>query len=218
MIAAERVGPTGLVVGIDRAPAAVATATARAQRAGYSWARFEHSDLYQFQPDQPFDGIVGRFVLLHIPDAVAALRRFGKFLTKGGVVAFIEMDIDQAGAVPDMPLLSQYLAWIVATYRQVGVEPNMGSRLYGAFRAAGFTPRMTGMTRIESGPDSVVYQFAAETLASLLPAVEKYGIATTAEIGIETLAERLRNAAIAGDHCIFMPRIIGAWATKPATG
>jgi ubiquinone/menaquinone biosynthesis C-methylase UbiE len=218
MIAAEQVGPTGVVVGIDSAPAAVATAAARARRAGYAWAEFENADLYKYQPARGFDAIVGRFVLLHVADPTAALRGFAGLLNDGGVIAFIEMDIDQAGAVPDMPLLRQYLEWIVATYRHVGVEPNMGSKLYATFRSAGFTPRLTGSTRIESGPDSVVYQFAAQTLVSLLPAVEKFGIATAEEIGIDTLAERLRVAAIAGDHCIFMPRLIGAWAAKPAAG
>jgi hypothetical protein len=93
----------------------------------------------------------------------------------------------------------------------------MGSQLYRTFRAAGFNPRLNGTTRIENGPDSVAYLFAAQTLASLLPAIEQFGIATADEIGIDTLADRLRAEAIAGDHCIFMPRLIGAWATK-ATG
>lgn len=218
MIAAEMVGPTGAVLGIDNAASALPTARARAQRAGYDWLRFAEADLYQFEPTDGFDAVIGRFVLLHVPDPVAALMHLGRFLNDNAVVGFIEMDITQAGAVPDMPLLTQCIDWIVQTYRQVGVEPDMGSRLYATFRSAGFNPRLTGSTRIESGPDSIVYQFAAQTLVSLLPAMESHGIATADEIGIDTLADRLRAAVTAGDHCILMPRLIGAWAAKPSAG
>ena len=218
MIAAEMVGPTGSVLGIDSAAAAVRVASDRAQRSGYDWLDFKEADLHEFEPAGTFDAVIGRFILMHVADPIAALAGFSQFLNPGAVVAFIEMDINQAVAVPDMPLLTQCIQWIDATYRQVGTEPNMGSKLYATFRAAGFNPRLTGTCRIESGPDSIVYQFAAQTLSSLLPAMQKLGIATADEIGVSTLADRLRADAIAGDHCILMPRLIGAWATKPATG
>lgn len=216
MIAAEIVGPTGRVTGIDNAGQALALAQARAARSGYHWLNFASSDIYTFATEDMFDAVIGRFILMHVPDAVAALKAMLRLVRPRGIVAFIEMDIDQAGAVPEMPLLRQCIDWITATYRKVGVEPNMGSMLYATFRAAGLAPRLTGTCRIESGPDSIAYEFAAESIRSLLPAMERFGIATAAEIRPETIAERLRAAAIAGDHCIFMPRLIGAWATAGA--
>jgi ubiquinone/menaquinone biosynthesis C-methylase UbiE len=215
MIAAEKVGPAGSVLGIDNAGTALDTAKARAKRAGYDWLRFHETDLYSFDPGERFDAITGRLVLMHLPDPVAALKRLSRLLNDNGIIAFIEMDITQAGAVPEMPLLTQCITWIVETYRKVGVEPDMGSRQYAAFRAAGFQPRLIGTTRIESGPESIVYKFTAQTLVSLLPAMEEHGIATSDEIGIDTLAERLCAEAVAGDHCIMLPRLIAAWATKP---
>jgi ubiquinone/menaquinone biosynthesis C-methylase UbiE len=213
MIAAEMVGSTGAVLGIDNAASALPIATARATRAGYDWLRFAEADLFEFAPDEKFDAVIGRFILMHLPDPGAALVRLRGLVNDGGVVTFIEMDIAETAAVPPMPLLEQCIGWILKTYREVGAEPNMGLKLYAAFRAAGLTPRLSGATRIESGPNSIVYGFAAQTLFSLLPAMERLGIASAADIGIETLADRLRAAAIAGDHCILMPRIIGAWAT-----
>jgi ubiquinone/menaquinone biosynthesis C-methylase UbiE len=216
MIAAEMVGSTGTVLGIDKAVAALGTASARAKRAGYDWLRFTEGDLFSFVPADRFDAVIGRFILMHVPEPVAALRHLRGLLKEGAVVAFIEMDISEARAVPAMPLLDRCIRWIAETYRRVGAEPDMGSRLYATYRASGLAPRLSGTTRIESGPDSIVYQFAAQTLFSLLPAMERFGIATAAEVGIDTLAERLRAEAIAGDHCILMPRLIGAWATHAA--
>ena len=36
--------------------------------------------------------------------------------------------------------------------------------------------------------------------------------AKAAEIGIDTLAARLRDDAVANDRVIFLPRLVGAWA------
>jgi ubiquinone/menaquinone biosynthesis C-methylase UbiE len=212
LIAADIVGPSGSVLGIDRAESALSLARARAARSGYDTLSFREADLYSFEPDGAFDALVGRFILMHIADPVGAIRRFDGFLNPGAVVAFIELDIDQAGAVPELPLLRRCIGWIAATYRLVGAEPNMGSQLYATFRAAKLLPALTGMTRIESANEMAVFAFAAQTLASLLPKAEAAGIVSAAEADIATLAERMHREGAKGDHCIFMPRLIGAWA------
>ena len=216
IIAAEMVGSTGAVIGVDNAASALPVANARATRAGYDWVRFVAADLLEYAPDEKFDAVIGRFILMHLPDPAAALTRLRQWLVDGAVVSFIEMDISETAAIPPMPLLDRCIEWITTTYRQVGAEPDMGRQLYATFRKSGLTPRLSGLTRIESGPTSIVYPFAAQTLFSLLPAMERLGIASAAEVGIETLADRLRAAAIDGDHCILMPRLIGAWATHNA--
>lgn len=213
MVAAELVGPTGRVVGIDNAGAALSSARARAARSGYDWLTFEEADIYGYTAAEPFDAVTGRFILMHVRDAVAAVKAAIRFSKPRSIVAFIEMDISAATAVPELPLLTNCVNWIVATYRKVGVEPDMGSMLYGTYRAAGLTPRLWGTCRIESGPDAVVYDFAGQALLTLMPAIEAHGIATAADVDPATMADRLRQASVAGDHCIFLPRLIGAWAT-----
>src|SRR5690606_24503638 len=91
-------------------------------------------------------------------------------------------------------------------------EPDMGSKLYAAFKAAGLAPKLVGGVRIEGGDESAGFEYLAETMRTLLPGMVAAGIATEAEIGIDTLADRLRAEAVAGGHCVFYPRLIGAWA------
>ena len=213
MVAAEIVGRDGRVLGIDNGSAALTPARARATRAGYDWLSFAEADIYGYSPEQTFDAVIGRFILMHVPDAVGAVKAMVRRLRTRGIIAFIEMDISEATAVPELPLLTRCVDWIVSTYRKVGVEPNMGSMLYGTYRAAGLNPRLHATCRIESGPDAIVYDFAAQALRTLMPAIEAHGIATAAEVDPTTVADRLRAAAVAGDHCIFMPRLVGAWAT-----
>lgn len=216
MAAAELVGPTGSVHGIDRAPAALSLARARIHRAGLRNVTFADGDIYTFQPERKFDALAGRFILLHVPDAVGALRRLMGFLNTGATLAFIEMDIDHAGSVPELPLLARCIRIISDTYRKVGVEPNMGENLYATFRAAQLKPELTGMTRMTNASDEVIYGFVAQTIASLMPTIVQSGIATAAEIEVETLAERLREQAVAADLMVAMPRLVGAWARYDA--
>jgi len=213
MIAAELVGPTGRVLGIDNGAAALAPARARAARAGYDWLSFAEADIYGYEAAGAFDAVIGRLILMHVPDAVGALKAAIRFCKPSGIIAFIEMDLSQSAAVPELPLLTRCVDWIVSTYRKVGAEPDMGSMLYGVYRAAGLSPQLHATCRIESGPDAIAYEFAAQALRSLMPAIEAHGIATAAEVGADTIADRLREATVAGDHCIFLPRLIGAWAT-----
>lgn len=212
LIAARLVGPTGSVLGLDRAPEALGVARRRADARGYHWLRFDAGDFDVVGIEGTFDALIGRFILMYLTDPGKTLRRLTPNLEPGGIVAFVEMDMEAAGAVPEMPLLAQSIDWITATYRRAGAEPNMGSRLHGTFRNAGLTPKMMGSNRIEAGPDSVAYELAAGTLRSLFPQTQELGVATPEEVGIDTLAERLRRDALAGDHCILLPRVVGAWA------
>src|SRR3990172_10323478 len=58
MIAAEMVGPTGSVLGIDNAADALPTARSRAQRAGYDWLGFDEADVYAFGPTRKFHAVI----------------------------------------------------------------------------------------------------------------------------------------------------------------
>ncbi|MCW5696209.1 MAG: methyltransferase domain-containing protein [Bauldia sp.] len=214
MIAAALVGPGGSVVGIDQAAEGLGLATRRAEAAGFDWLGFRQADVHAIDGSESFDAVVGRFILMHLPDRAAGLRGITRAVRPGGVVAFIEMDITSATSQPPFPLLTRCMDWIIDLYAEVGVEAEMGSKLYGTFRAAGLTPTMVGNTRVEAGPDALAYDYVAESIRSLAPLLERRGIATAAEMDVDTLSERLRRDALAGDHCFVFPRLIGAWATK----
>ena len=98
-----------------------------------------------------------------------------------------------------------------------GSDPHIGFRLPQMFAAAGLPrPRLQFDTLMGSGTDFGGYQYAALTVRSLLPAIEAAGIATAAEIDIDTLADRLRDAAIAADATITTVSLVTAWTNVPA--
>ena len=61
------------------------------------------------------------------------------------------------------------------------------------------------------------YQLAGIT-RTLLPVMEKNGIATAAEVDVDTLAERLQRAVQTADATVVAPLFVGAWAQNPRSG
>lgn len=211
MIAAGLVGPEGSVLGIDRSPAALDIARSRVANAGLAQIRFAQADLHDIA-EEGFDAVVGRFILIHLPDPAASLRALARRLRRGGVLAFVEMDIGVANSVPRTDLFTHCLNLITTVYRTGGMEPDMGSRLFAEFRAAGLEPLITGDCRVEAGPTSHAYDYLADSLRSLLPSMVEHGLVTAAEMDVDTLAARLRAESLARDLCFIFPLTVGAWA------
>jgi ubiquinone/menaquinone biosynthesis C-methylase UbiE len=217
-LAARIVGPSGTVLGIERNALSVETASQRAEKAGVCNVRFEMADLESFESPHAFDAVIGRFVLLYLPNPAATLRRFRKLLKPYGVIAFQESDMEQASQVPSSELFSRVLSWIIGAFRAAGVEPNMGGKLLTTFLAAGLPrPTMIASMRAESGPHSEAYDYVTQSVRSLLPLVERAGLATSEEVAIDTLADRLRQDAILHERVTFLPRMVGAWSRDSAT-
>lgn len=95
MIAAEMVGPAGRVLGIDNAAAALPSARARAAHAGFGWLEFEEANIYAYRTEEAYDAVVGRFILMHVPDPVAVIKTAIRFSKPKAIIAFIEMDISE---------------------------------------------------------------------------------------------------------------------------
>jgi hypothetical protein len=74
---------------------------------------------------------------------------------------------------------------------------------------------MIALSRVESGPDSYAYAYLTGVLRSLLPLLERTGIASAHEVAIDTLADRLRQDATANESVTFLPRMVGAWSRLP---
>ena len=218
LLAAAIVGPTGEVLGIDRAPDAVATARRRADAAGVAHARFAVSEIDAVAPEGAgFDAVVGRLVLLYQPDPAATLRALARLARPGGLVVFQEFDMRTTRSTPVVPTYQWCCGRIIALYERAGFEPDMGSKLFGAFVRAGLAaPTMIGAGRVEGGADSYVYRYITTTMRSLLPMFERLGVATAEEVDIDTLEARMRAEAVERASSLVLPHFIAAWARTPA--
>jgi SAM-dependent methyltransferase len=216
-LAARLVGPTGAVLGVDRSAEAVAVAQGRARDAGLANVSFVVQDLSEVTVAAPVDALVGRLVLMYLDGPAAALRRLLEGVRPGGVVAFQEMDMGAIVCEPDCALWAAAADRIVETFARAGVDYRTGLKLARIYRGAGLpAPRTLQGARVESGPDSAVYAYVEQTTRTLLPLMERTGVATAGEVGLDTLAARLREEVVAADATVVPPPLIGAWTRKPA--
>jgi ubiquinone/menaquinone biosynthesis C-methylase UbiE len=216
-LAASLVGATGSVLGIDKSPEAVALAHKRAVQAGLSNVQFEVADLADYRLTEPVDAIVGRAILMYLPDPAGVLRRLAKQVRPGGLIVFQEMDLSTTHSLPEAPLYSACTQWGRETVRRAGFEIDMGSKLYPTFRRAGLPgPQMLLSARVEAGPDSAGYEYIAQMVRSLLPMMERFGVMSAEVVGIDTLAARLRDEVLTMEGLIQLPALIGAWARMPS--
>jgi SAM-dependent methyltransferase len=218
-IAARLTGPTGRVHGIDRSAQAVARANARATALGLSWCSFSVANVEsfateeRFAPEERFDAIIGRLVLMYCVDPARTLRALARSLKAGGIVAFHEIVLNSMLSAPLVPLLARVTAWVLTAFARSGAELDMGLRLDATFRAAGLPPpELYAAARPVAGAESAGYAVLANVTRALMPAIEQFGIATAAEVDIDTLEARLREATIAADACFLSPVLVGGWA------
>ena len=214
-IATQLVGETGQVVGIDRSAAAVETARERARFGGHKNVDFLVADVNDPQVPGKFDAIVGRLVLMYLPDPVAALTRLRSLLRLQGLIVMQEGDLTSIGAEPECPLVTLVRQWFVAGFASAGSATQMGSRLCSVMHRAGFAPEGSWVSQPSYvGPHLTQLDWFSDLARMMLPTLEANGIATAAEVDFPTLAVRLQAEARARDAIVFAPRLVGVWARQ----
>jgi ubiquinone/menaquinone biosynthesis C-methylase UbiE len=220
MLAAELVGPSGSVVGIDRNAQVIDLATMRARTAGLGQVTFKNEPLEAFSDPDLFDCVVGRYVLVHQADPVYFLRTAARFVRPGGIIAFHEIDI--AGGFNSQPRVWRWDAvgnLIAAAFREVLPHHDSANRLIEHFADAGLpAPNLFREILIGGGSSSPLYMWLGHTMRSVWHQLVEMGIATGQAISAETLATRVRSAVVEARSQIEGPAQVCAWARFPIAG
>jgi SAM-dependent methyltransferase len=212
---AELVGPTGSVVGIDQAVSMLSIAERRRSAAGLENVVFREGDVRTFASDEPFDAVVGRLILFHLPDAVEVVRHHAQGLVPGGLLAAIDFDIGTARAEPPVALVSTALGWILKAFRAAGANPVIGARLGTILTEAGLGEVTAfGVQRYLATGDPAGPALIAGVVRSLAPKILAEGIATEAELGLESLHRRLTETIRAAAAVVVPPAVVGAWGHR----
>lgn len=212
-VAARLVGPSGSVLGVDAAPEMVELARARANEKGLDTVRFTHSAIGAIALDEPVDAVVGRLILMHLPDPAATLRELSAWVRPGGVLAFSEIDVTAARSVPDLPFFEQVIAGIARAFEALGLSPRFGTTLHTVFADAGLgAPHLTVGAPIGTAADADLLAYGAEVWRLVSPIAQQEGLAIDG-LDIDEFVPRFRAEARAANTLITMPPIITAWAT-----
>ncbi|KAB2352514.1 class I SAM-dependent methyltransferase [Actinomadura rudentiformis] len=213
-VAADLVGPDGAVVGIERDPAAVELAQRRTDAANVEFRVGDAQTLDGIEDG--FDAVVGRLILMYLPDPVAALRQAAARVRPGGLLCMHEPDLQYLWAGTQTPLWGQIRTWFLETLEKAGIEQRMGPALFTTFRAAGLPgPHLLMEAFAKGGPDAPAWGWA-NVVATAVPLMEKLGVATRTEVDPATLADRLLAETLSSESCVIGPPMTGAWTALPA--
>lgn len=153
MLLTEAVGETGSVVAFDREPRAIAVARARALAAGYRCIEFVMASDELFPIEADFDAAVGRYILAHLADPLATIRRAAAAVCHGGIVAFHEPASEVAGRTfPSLDLYVSAERRLNAAFRATLPHIDSGCRLLALFEEAGLSAPHMFWESIVGGP------------------------------------------------------------------
>jgi ubiquinone/menaquinone biosynthesis C-methylase UbiE len=211
LIAAQIVGPGGHVVGVDIDAPGLDAAREHASAEGLRQAVFEHADVMSYSPAEPFDAVVGRLILVHTDDPNAIIRHVVSLLRRGGLIAFQEADFTRS--IPSSPVRPEWDAvvrGITGVLARVRPHAAVGTHLHRIFSDAGITHiQSRGECAVDGAPDSLMFDWIAETVRSLA--------AGMGEIELEGLAERLRAELAQVGGSAVAPMLFAVSGRKPGT-
>jgi ubiquinone/menaquinone biosynthesis C-methylase UbiE len=212
MLAAELVGSTGSVVGIDRNAQVLAIARERAQTAKFGQIDFKEASIGTFSDAEPFDLVVGRYVLIHQADPADLIRAAAALSRPGGIVAFHELNVPSGvRSFPNVPLWQQVGERIATAFKSAAPHWDAGARLTEHFSRAGLPiPRLFSEIPIGNAEDSHLIALAVNTLRSFMPQLIEIGAVTVQAVDIENLGSRLTVAVTeASSQIEWWPQVCG---------
>jgi SAM-dependent methyltransferase len=216
-LAAEIVGPTGRVVGLDREADALAAADQLRRADGLTNVSFVEGDVDSWEHDDDFDAVIARLILFHLRDPAAALAHHTRSLRPGAQVVAMDLDASAMRSVPSTPTVTETLRWLLQGFQRVGANPTIGSRLGELFEAAGLpNPTVLGFTTYHPSHDADGPLLLAGVVRGLLRVIEQSGATAGADIDPDTLPERMAEELAASDAVLVPPSLVGAWATVEA--
>jgi SAM-dependent methyltransferase len=216
-IAAELVGKTGSVLGIDSAPAAIAVARERAAADSHDNVSFEEGDPVSFTPMSQLDAIVGRYVLQFLSEPAAALRLLSGHLRPGGILAFHEIDWTGHRSEPPVQIWDRCCSLVTEVIAAGGADIASGGRIPSIFASAGLPAPSMGMTTIvgagANSHDAV--QRLANLVLSLLPKLQERGLVSPDEFDPDTLAQQIAGDVTASASFIAAGSEVTAYMRVP---
>jgi tRNA A58 N-methylase Trm61 len=218
-LAAQIVGPTGRVVGVDRAPEAIAAARRRAATRGLTQVRFLETPLDALESEE-VDAVIGRFVLMHQPDPAATLAHASKCVRRGGAVVMVESHLEGLTPAwqswPASAAYAQVIDLMRRTITAAGGRTDMGLRLRSTFLDAGLgEPELAAHAVLAGDTIPALCRYWADSLRSVAPVAARLGIAGISEADASRWEGAMQRELSAPGAVMAAPLVITAWCTRP---
>jgi len=208
---ARIIGPSGFVVAtdIDKPPLEIAQSEAQQQKLANIEFRYSDITTEAFEPE--FDLVHARFILHHLTDPAAAVKRLQKALKRGGVLVVEDVDVGGWFCHPDCPAFWRFVELYTETARRRGANAKIGRQLPSLLLNAGFEDVNVNIVQ-PAGIVGEVKLLSPLTMQYVGSAVLAAGLAGQKEI--DDLVDELFTYARTGGTLGTMPPVVEAWAVN----
>ncbi len=214
LLLAELIGESGVVIGFDRSAVGVETARAKVAERGVPNVSFIVGGATDLSFDEPFDAVVGRYVLQFQADPAAMISALAAHAKPDAPIVFHELDWSGTCSTPPAPTYDRVCRWCVAALERSGASAHMGLALAAAFTAAGLPAPTLRLEALIAAPEHARgnLELMGNIARTLGPAMAEHGIAQPAELDADTLVDRMHSEVLANRSVVTAHLEIGAWA------
>ncbi len=200
------------VVGVDLDTVKLAAARERCARQGIE-AELREGDVNDLVETGAYDFVYSRFVLAHLRNPAAVVEKARGALRPGGALILEDLEIDASFCYPPCAAFETYCRLFHTAAERRGADPNIGPKLFGMMRAAGFVDLHVNVVQpVHAGEEGK--ETTVSTLVNIAAAVIEDGLATASEI--DAAIAELDAFTRLPDTIIGFPRIFQVWGRRAA--
>ena len=205
---ARAVGPEGSVTAVERSGRFAQAGRDAALVYGCGNIHYRELDLMLDPlPEGSFDAAWCRWVCSFLPDPAPLIEGLSRRLRAGGVAVFHEYaDYASWRYSPRLPLLEEYVAHVMRTWRDGGGEPDIAMSLPPLLRTAGFSVRSATPHIFCVGPGDDRWRWISTFVESNCERLLELGTCDTG--WVESVRAELRHAEADQDALLLTPMVL----------
>ena len=211
---AERVGPMGRVIGIERSAEQVVRAQQFIADMHVTNVDVLHADARQTGlPENSFDLVTARLVLVNVPEPELLVREMARLVRPGGIVALHEPDSTTQRCDPPHPAQTRLLQLLNLYAELNGIDRTIGLRVPRLLRDAGLVDigmnALVHVYPLGHGRRLLLLEFVENTRSGLLDQnlVE--------EVELNELIAGLKQHLEDPETLVLSSVFVQAWGRKP---
>ena len=197
--------PEASFTAIDISVSSLEEARGKIEGAGFSNVSFQQADIYDLPFEaQSFDHIFVCFVLEHLADPLAALKKLKDVLKPGGSITVIEGDHGSTYFYPPSEAAEQAIACQVELQHRAGGNANIGRELFPLLDKAEFAELQVSprMVYVDASRPHLVEGFTKNTFTAMIKGVRQAAVEAgmiskdTFDQGIKDLYRTTKNDGV----------------------
>ncbi len=211
---AEIVGPSGLVVALERSARFVRAMEEACRARSLANVAINELDLMTDElPRGEFDFSWCRWVLCFISDPALLIKKIGAVLRKGGLAIFHEYGHYRTWRfAPRRPSLEEFRAHVIATWQESGGEPDTGMELPAWLTQSGFAIRSATPHIFALRPNDPMWQWPAGFIEVYLTRLKELG--RIDDVFADKARAELREAETSENSLVLTPLVLEIVAEK----